>query len=223
MLAKYLTICVFTLSLAHPTSTLAASWQGRVSHVTDGDTLTVLNGQQPVVVRIAEIDAPEDGQAWGRQSRQALGDLLADQMVTVDERARDHYGRTVARIRVGSIDAGEELVRHGHAWHFTRYSNDAHLAELQDEARAAKVGLWSQPDPIAPWDYRSPNSPQVVVQQLIPSRADATEVAASGFSCGGKRYCKQMSSCEEAYFYLTRCGLHRLDGDSDGVPCETIC
>ena len=43
------------------------------------------------------------------------------------------------------------------------------------------------------------------------------------FKCEGKRYCKEMSSCEEAFFYLRQCGLSRLDRDKDGVPCEVIC
>jgi hypothetical protein len=38
-----------------------------------------------------------------------------------------------------------------------------------------------------------------------------------------KRYCRQMSSCEEAIFYLTHCNLKSLDGDGDGLPCESLC
>lgn len=43
------------------------------------------------------------------------------------------------------------------------------------------------------------------------------------FKCEGKKYCKEMKSCAEAKFYLTQCGLTRLDRDKDGIPCETIC
>lgn len=41
--------------------------------------------------------------------------------------------------------------------------------------------------------------------------------------CGSKIYCKEMNSCEEAKYFLNNCNLTRLDGDSDGVPCESIC
>ena len=44
-----------------------------------------------------------------------------------------------------------------------------------------------------------------------------------GFTCAGKRYCREMTSCEEAKFYLTQCGVGSLDGNRDGVPCETLC
>ncbi|WP_137127126.1 excalibur calcium-binding domain-containing protein [Roseomonas sp. HF4] len=43
------------------------------------------------------------------------------------------------------------------------------------------------------------------------------------FACGTKRYCTQMTSCAEAMFHFQVCGLRRLDGDSDGVPCERLC
>ena len=216
-------IAALAMSALVPTSAHAASWQGRVSSVTDGDTLTVSDGERSVVVRLAEIDAPEDGQAWGRQARRALGDLAMDQIVKVDERDTDKYGRTVAHILLGRMDVGEELVRQGHAWHFTRYSDDAHLAELQETARAAHAGLWSLPDPIAPWDYRHPELAANVAEQPMPSSASSTRMAASQFTCGGKRYCKQMTSCEEAQFHLRQCGLSRLDRDGDGVACETLC
>ena len=43
------------------------------------------------------------------------------------------------------------------------------------------------------------------------------------YECGKKRYCSQMTSCEEAIFYYKVCGLKRLDRDRDGIPCEKIC
>jgi len=43
------------------------------------------------------------------------------------------------------------------------------------------------------------------------------------FACGHKSQCSEMVSCEEARFYLKTCAARRLDGDSDGVPCESLC
>ena len=45
----------------------------------------------------------------------------------------------------------------------------------------------------------------------------------SQFKCGGKRYCREMASCREALFYLQKCGLTRLDGNHDGIPCNSLC
>src|SRR5262245_31081119 len=51
----------------------------------------------------------------------------------------------------------------------------------------------------------------------------APRAGPDGRSCGEKMYCTQMRSCEEAMFHFSQCGLSRLDGDDDGVPCESLC
>jgi hypothetical protein len=56
-----------------------------------------------------------------------------------------------------------------------------------------------------------------------PGAAPTAVAGRSGFTCAGKRRCGEMTSCEEAKFYLTVCGVTRLDGDGDGVPCERLC
>jgi hypothetical protein len=51
----------------------------------------------------------------------------------------------------------------------------------------------------------------------IPSE----ELINSGnFSCDGRIYCSQMTSCEEATFFLRNCPNVEMDGNNDGVPCE---
>ena len=69
--------------------------------------------------------------------------------------------------------------------------------------------------------YERRSGPQItpMPRQQTPSQGGAL----AGFTCGPKRYCREMTSCAEARFYLYQCGLRRLDGDSDGVPCEMIC
>lgn len=201
----------------------AAAWTGNVVHVTDGDTVLVSKGGRTVTVRLAEIDAPEDGQPGGDEAREALSRMVAGRLVSVDERDVDRYGRVVAHLAVDGLDAGEEMLRQGYAWHFTRYSDDARLAELEEGARAARLGIWGTPDPIAPWDYRHPgNLPSVAAQPqgFFRSPVDLTRVA---LQCAGKPRCGDLRSCDEAYFYLRQCGLRRLDGDGDGVPCEKLC
>jgi hypothetical protein len=50
-------------------------------------------------------------------------------------------------------------------------------------------------------------------------RNDATSIIAK-FKCDGRIYCSQMTSCEEAKFFLENCPGVKMDGDRDGVPCE---
>lgn len=125
----------------------------------DGDSLLVRCAsavQGPVMkVRVAAIDAPERKQAFGHRSRQELARLCLRQQATVQTVARDDYGRTVARVRCNGQDVAAAQVRSGMAWAYTRYAADQpQLAVLEQQARAQRVGLWSQPRPQAPWDYR---------------------------------------------------------------------
>jgi len=122
----------------------------------------------------------------------------------------DRYGRSVGKIWLGERDINRELVTEGHAWVYRQYMTDASLLQDEQAARSRELGLWSLDNPIPPWEWRR------------GSRAESAPARMSS-GCGSKRYCREMASCEEAMFYLEECGLTRLDGDSDGVPCETIC
>lgn len=55
------------------------------------------------------------------------------------------------------------------------------------------------------------------------SRSVERPKAKKRLQCSAKRTCGEMNSCAEANFYLDECGVSRLDGDGDGVPCESIC
>lgn len=133
----------------------ALAFSGQVIGISDGDTLTVLVDKKPIKVRIAEIDAPESKQPFGVRSKQSLSDLCFRVVADVVEVARDRYGRTVARVNCGGRDVASEQVRGGMAWVYDRYSRpDSLLYPIQDEARAARRGLWADKDPVRPWEWR---------------------------------------------------------------------
>jgi hypothetical protein len=68
----------------------------------------------------------------------------------------------------------------------------------------------------------TPAAPVAPTAPAVPTAA-ADGGAGGAMSCGAKRTCGEMSGCEEARFYLTQCGVSRLDGDKDGTPCEELC
>ena len=98
-------------------------------------------------------------------------------------------------------------------------AHEEERALLHDElaSREAKKALWSYPstEQVPPWEWRRG-------ERVASSNSDPKENNPE-FDCGTKRYCKEMASCEEAMYYLENCGLSRLDGDGDGVPCEALC
>jgi endonuclease YncB( thermonuclease family) len=132
-----------------------ADLEGRVVGVTDGDTITVLLGTRlQIKVRLTEIDAPESKQAFGQRSKQSLSDLCFDKAVRLVDQGVDRYGRTLARVYCAGKDANREQIKRGMAWVYDRYVTDRSLYADQDEARAAKRGLWSDAHPIPPWEWR---------------------------------------------------------------------
>lgn len=134
---------------------LPALLLGLVVGVSDGDTLTLLtDDKQQVKVRLAEIDAPEKRQAFGQRSKQSLSDLCYQQQARLQVVDTDRYGRAVARVSCAGTDANAAQVQAGMAWVFDRYAKDQELYRLQDEARVARRGLWVDPEPVPPWEFR---------------------------------------------------------------------
>ncbi|HZA28403.1 MAG TPA: excalibur calcium-binding domain-containing protein [Gammaproteobacteria bacterium] len=120
------------------------------------------------------------------------------------------------------MDVNAKQVKRGMAWVYRKYAHDQVLFALEQEAKNNKRGLWADPHAIPPWEYRhggraGPLAGSRSAQALAKAKASGSH------QCGAKRYCNEMASCEEARFYLTQCGLTRLDSDGDGVPCESLC
>ena len=130
-------LCLFALL---PAFACAATLQGKVVHIADGDTLTLLVDHERVTVRLAEIDAPESRQDYGQRAKQALGNLVFGKVVLVEEEGKDRYGRTIGRVHLGGVDVNAELISTGFAWVYRKYAKDQRLNALEDEARAARRG-----------------------------------------------------------------------------------
>jgi endonuclease YncB( thermonuclease family) len=213
------TTLAFSLTLL-ATVVLAAGrvLEGRVTRVVDGDTIEVLVEKRPIRVRVAGIDTPERGQPWASRSKQALSERVFGKEVRVIEVTVDTYGRTVGEVYADNVCVGCGLVRDGHAWVYRRFTDDAVLLQLEDEAREARRGLWALPESerVPPWEWRRLGKETRDDRRLLAEKAGPLE-------CGLKRRCGEMSSCQEARFHLENCGLAQLDGDGDGVPCESVC
>lgn len=126
-----------------------------VTGVADGDTLYANVDGHPIRIRLAQIDAPEKAQAFGRRSEQSLRELVGKKQVELAWKSLDRYGRPIAQVSVDGLDVNAEQVRRGYAWVFRRYSNDAALMALEAHAKSAALGLWADPHPVAPWEWRS--------------------------------------------------------------------
>lgn len=128
---------------------------GKVVRVADGDTFTLLirGGQQRI--RLYGVDCPERGQPYNRVATSLTKELLSLGPVKVKEMDVDRYGRVVGIVYIAdTINLNERLLDAGLAWHYTTYDNNRLWAAKELAARAARRGLWAEPDAMAPWHWR---------------------------------------------------------------------
>lgn len=127
--------------------------------ISDGDTIKVRCPDQPqVVVRLAEIDAPEKAQPFGQRSKEMLSALCFKKQAEIRPSTRDRYGRTVARVVCAGTDANAAMVRSGLAWAYTRYLTDPQIRAMEVVARRERSGRWADADPVPPWEWRQSHS-----------------------------------------------------------------
>ena len=135
--------------------------QGKVVSVADGDTITVLDAEKiQHKIRLQGIDAPEKAQAFGAKSKQALYEMVHGKTVQVSFEKSDKYGRILGKVLLDGQDICHQQIKAGLAWHYKKYQNQQPLADRdaysasETAAKNEKLGLWSDPRPVAPWDFR---------------------------------------------------------------------
>ena len=142
------------------TVTNTNSVSGRVVSVADGDTITIIgDGNTQYKIRLNAIDAPEKSQAFGQKSKQQLSNYVFGKDVTVTWKSKDKYGRVLGTVFVGNTDINLQMVRDGYAHHYKRFDRSPAYAAAETEARQNRRGLWSDPNPISPEDYRHRGTP----------------------------------------------------------------
>lgn len=184
-----------------PTPTATSGGQAaRVVGIIDGDTIDVQIVGQVFRVRYIGMNTPETGQPCAAEATNYNAELVMGKSVTLvkDVSETDRYGRLLRYVYVGDIFVNAELVRQGYANAATYPPDVAHadlFVQLQAEARAAGRGCWATP-------------------------------TSTTWNCSGNIYnCSDFSSCDEVMSYWNACpgDPSWLDGDNDGIPCESLC
>jgi len=149
---------------------LCQTLTGRVVHVADGDTITVLTAdKQRHRGRVAGIDAPEKGQPFGDRSRQNVTRIAKGKEATLLCHKTDRYQRKVCKVMVQpwdcptcghTLDVGLAQIVVGLAWWYREYAHEqlpedrGRYESEEVEARLRKRGLWALPNPVPPWERR---------------------------------------------------------------------
>ena len=157
--------------------------------ITDGDTVTVLDANlQQHKIRLAGIDAPESYQAFGSRSTENVATLSFNKTVTVEWKKKDRE-RLIGKVLINGVDINLAQVRAGMAWWYVKYAKeqspeDRHLYDqAEQQARAQRVGLWRDANPIPPWEFR---------HTKVGAQPEAPCPCSGAVSCTGPkggRYC----------------------------------
>jgi len=222
-------LCVMSL----PQFVFAEEFDTRVIAVLDGDTVLIRRGHGVQKIRLADIDAPEVGhagkgsqardsqpaQAFGELSQRSLSEMVLGKQVRVVSQAVDQYGRMVAHLFLNGLDVNAEQIRQGMAWEYSHYHANKALVALEAAARQAGRGLWASSQQTPPWEWRRLHSN--TYNKSVSS--EVRKETPSATACSPRKHCSVMTSCEEARRYMQLCGAGTMDGDGDGVPCESLC
>ena len=155
VMMKHILLTLFGLTGLSLPAFGEGTFNGKVTSVTDGDTLTVAVADGKTFrIRLKGIDAPEKDQAFGDKAKAALSALVMGKQVRVNWSGYDDYQRLLATIYSGSTSINRQLIAEGWAWHYVFYDKNPQLNAAQTRARATRKGLWSGRNPIAPWDWR---------------------------------------------------------------------
>lgn len=152
---SYLLLLILTGSLLISFQ-IISTYKGTIVGVSDGDTIKLLTSDfTEIKIRLEGIDCPEKNQAFGQKAKQFTSDLCFGKQVSFQKTGQDRYGRSLGYIILpDGRNLNKEILRAGYAWHYKKYNQSKELSDLETKAKAAKKGLWSDQNAMAPWEFR---------------------------------------------------------------------
>jgi endonuclease YncB( thermonuclease family) len=171
--------------LCAPILARAATIEAKVAEVQSGNTLVVMNINRPLRIRLNGVAPPESGQPFSDVAREHLSALVLNKTVTIDYSGMAADSYLVARVSSGGVDIGAQMIRDGVAWY-----DGANAAELssgfrdvyvqcEQAARSERRGLWQDPSPVSPWEFRKA---QAAKASVTPSAVTGTSGATASAS-----------------------------------------
>jgi endonuclease YncB( thermonuclease family) len=145
-------------------SLLCSQSKGKVIKVKDGDTVVVLLGNNhQETLRLAEVDCPENSQAFGKNAKQFTSSQVFGKTVIFYRISKDRYRRTVAKIFYDQDKyLSAEIIKYGFGWWYFKASKSTELKRYEIKAKNSKTGLWQDSNAISPWEFRNKKKKEVL-------------------------------------------------------------
>ena len=139
-------------------------------------------------------------------------------MVTIQAYDTDRYGRTIGDVILDDgRNLSQELVKAGYAWWYRKYApGNTVLEKFEAVAREAKEGLWNDPHPIPPWDFRHRGERTSIEPEPSPSHSSAVNPPSDSFDSfpvRGNRRSKK--------YHRSDCPSYHLISPKNRVPFES--
>jgi endonuclease YncB( thermonuclease family) len=151
---KRYAILAMILILSLTTSVFAQDFTGKVLSVKDSDNISVMNSSgSAVTVRLYCIACPAQGQKYYQDAVTYLQKLLSGNSVDVEVKWQDYDNKQVSKLTLNGNDVGSQIAGAGLAWYDSKVYQDGQVAAAVAQAQSKKLAIWSQPNPVAPWDY----------------------------------------------------------------------
>ncbi|MGV8118638.1 MAG: DUF1266 domain-containing protein [Candidatus Xenobiia bacterium LiM19] len=168
---------LFTLIIS--SIAFASSFTGKCINIDDGNIIVVMKGNDAVRVRLAGIACPEAGQSFHDEAAQFISNLILGKDIFVDVKTVDYDKRLVSSVKIDGKELSQELIKGGLAWYYDKISKNTELASAEQAARKQKLGIWSQPNPEAPWDYKRTMTGIVPIGMTADEKGSAKSSSAS--------------------------------------------
>ena len=135
---------------------VAGEFTGHVIGILEGDTIEVLHKKRAERIRLIGIDCPEKRQPFGEKAKHAATSLVFGKDVSIQTHGKDKHRRTLAEVLLSDgTSLNQALVAGGWCWWYPKYAiNNSELKRLESQARLRKRGLWTDPYPVPPWEWR---------------------------------------------------------------------
>lgn len=192
--------------------------QCKVIGISDGDTLTCLKDCKAIKVRLLNIDAPESGQAFGKNAKQFLSSLVFKKYVTLKSTGYDQYHRLLATVYSGNTNVNLKMVQQGLAWAY-HYQTQEIYQQAQQTAKKQQIGLWKEKNPLDPYEWRKRSDSY----QNLQKKSNKSPLVKGDMDCSKHLSCNKIGSYDLAVKYFKQCAWGKfLDGNRDGIPCNKL-
>jgi endonuclease YncB( thermonuclease family) len=128
----------------------------KVVDVFDGDTLIVSLQGRAEIIKLFGVDSPDKEQPFGLEARSFASDMVSGRVIQIISIEKSRY--EMVKVYYENKCLNEELLKAGYAWYNINVPIDEQWVQLEQQARYERKGLWSEDNPVPPWQYLSTKS-----------------------------------------------------------------